>query len=171
MQLPSLSHTLTAFALLVLLSACGFQLRGTGGTSLPESWKTMHLATTNPNGEMSREVLNTFSAHDINWVEQEAANYVLVVSNERFVQRNLSINAQARASEFELTMSTIFSVKDAEGQEIIEPSEATVVKQMENDPTNVVGKSEEVRILRTEMRTELVQQILRRIGYFATSTS
>jgi LPS-assembly lipoprotein len=52
----------------------------------------------------------------------------------------------------------------------MESSDASVVKQMENDPRNVVGKAEEVRILRSEMRTELIQQIMRRIGYFAIST-
>ena len=171
MQWPSPPLVIPVLALLCVLSGCGFALRGTGGTSLPESWKTMHLSTVNPNGEMSREVLSTFSAHDISWVDAEDANYTLQVGPERFRQYNLSINAQARASEFELLMSTTFSVRDAEGEQLIEDSEATVVKQMENDPTNVVGKAEEVRILKTEMRTELVQQILRRIGYFATSTS
>ena len=171
-MLRSLFRQIVAvLGLLCLLTACGFQLRGTGGTSLPESWKTLHLAIDNPNGELSRELQNTFSAHDITWVAKEEANYTLVVTPERFRQRNLSINAQARASEFELTMSTNFAVMDAQGAEMIEPSEATVVKQMENDPSNVVGKAEEVRLLKTEMRTELVQKILRRIGYFATSTS
>ena len=33
-----------------------------------------------------------------------------------------------------------------------------------------VGKAEEIRILKTEMRTELAQQIMRRIGFYAAST-
>ena len=170
MQCPSIRQTITLMGLLYLLSGCGFALRGTGGTSLPESWKKMHLTTNNPNGELSRELQSTFSAREIVWVEREDANYKLTVGGERFRQRNLSINAQARASEFELTMVTTFSVRKVQGGQVIEPTEATVVKQMENDPRNVVGKAEEVRILQAEMRTELVQQILRRIGYFATST-
>ena len=44
----------------------------------------------------------------------------------------------------------------------------SVVKQMENDPRNVVGKSEEINLLREEMRAELAQQIVRRIGFFAS---
>jgi LPS-assembly lipoprotein len=167
---PSLRLIFVLLTLTSFLGACGFALRGTGGTSLPESWKKMHLVTDNPNGELSREVNSTFSAYNIAWVEDEDANYSISIGSERFKQRNLSINAQARASEFELTMSTVFSVRDAQGKQLIEPSEATVVKQMENDPSNVVGKAEEVRILKTEMRTELVQQILRRVGYFASST-
>jgi LPS-assembly lipoprotein len=169
MSRPSRLLVVATLIALALLSGCGFALRGTGGTSVPESWKTMHLSTANPNGEMSREVLSTFSANDVTWVDAEDANYTLQVGPERFRQYNLSINAQARASEFELVLSTTFSVRDAQGQQVIEDSEASVVKQMENDPSNVVGKAEEVRILKTEMRTELVQQILRRIGYFATS--
>jgi LPS-assembly lipoprotein len=33
-----------------------------------------------------------------------------------------------------------------------------------------MGKSEEIRILKSEMRDELAQQIIRRIGFFAAST-
>jgi LPS-assembly lipoprotein len=51
----------------------------------------------------------------------------------------------------------------------MEPSEAVVTKQMENDPSNVVGKAEEIRILQAEMRGELAQQILRRIGFHAAA--
>lgn len=165
------AQVVLTLTLAYVLCACGFQLRGTGGTNLPESWKKMFLSTDNPNGELSRELQSTFSANDITWVDTDTANFILSVGGEQFRQRNLSINAQARASEFELTMSTVFSVTDAAGQQIIEASEATVVKQMENDPSNVVGKAEEVRLLKTEMRTELVQQILRRVGYFASSTT
>jgi len=40
---------------------------------------------------------------------------------------------------------------------------------MENDPRNVVGKAEEIRILKDEMRTEIAQQIIRRIDFHVAS--
>jgi len=156
--------------LLSLLSACGFQLRGSGGTNLPESWRNMHLITGNPNGELSRELQSTFSANGVTWVDKQEANYAIKLGPEQFKQRNLSLNAAARAAEFELTLSTNFSVLDSQGAAVMELSQASVIKQMENDPRNVVGKAEEVRILRSEMRTELVQQMMRRISFFAAST-
>ena len=104
----------------------------------------MHLATANPNAEISRVVSTTFSASGIEWSDRATANYQLSLGPERFSQRNLSVNAQARAA---------------------------VNKQMENDPQNVVGKAEEVRILRSELRRELAAQILRRISFFAASAS
>ena len=111
-----------------------------------------------------------FSANGIQWVDRDEADYVLKLGPERFSQRNLSLNAQARAAEFELTMRSNFTVLAPTGDEVMPDTEASVVKQMENDPRNVVGKAEEVQILKREMRTELAQQILRRIGFFAAST-
>ncbi|MBT5006539.1 MAG: hypothetical protein HOM95_07565, partial [Halieaceae bacterium] len=64
---------------------------------------------------------------------------------------------------------SIFSVKDSEGKAVLGDTTSTVVKQMENDPRNVVGKAEEIRILKAEMRGELAQQILRRIAFFAAA--
>jgi LPS-assembly lipoprotein len=168
--MPLARQTIFILALMCFLGACGFELRGAGGSELPESWRKMYLVTNNPNGELSRELQSVFAASGILWVDQEEANYFLTIGPENFQRRNLSLNAQARAAEFELTLSTGFSVADANGAEAMESTQASVVKQMENDPRNVVGKAEEVRLLRAEMRTELVHQISRRIGFYAAST-
>jgi LPS-assembly lipoprotein len=158
-------------AMLLMVSACGFQLRGTNtATALPESWRKMFLITQNANSEFSREVVARFASNGIEWVERDEAAYILRLGPEAFSQRNLSINAEARAAEFELSMRSSFSVNAASGEEVMESTEATVIKQMENDPRNVVGKAEEIRILKDEMRTELAQQIMRRIGFHAAST-
>ena len=42
---------------------------------------------------------------------------------------------------------------------------ATVSRQMLNDHRNIVGKTEELRLLREEMRRDLAAQIVRRIGH------
>jgi LPS-assembly lipoprotein len=160
-----------AVALVLTAAAgCGFQLRGgDGGTALPASWQNMHLETASPNSEFTRVLRARFTASGIHWVERPDAAYLLELGPERFAQRNLSINAQARAAEFELTLRADFAVRDGEGNTVMPLDTAVVAKQMENDPRNVVGKAEEIRILRNEMRAELAQQIIRRIAYFAAS--
>lgn len=162
----------TAFLLgaVLILAGCGFQLRGAStATALPESWRQMHLVTGNPNSEFSREVKARFAANGITWVDRDEAAHILRLGPESFSQRNLSLNAEARAAEFELTMKANFSVDEASGEEVMATAGAAVIKQMENDPRNVVGKAEEIRILKAEMRTELAQQILRRIVFYAAS--
>jgi len=172
MQKPTANLIVLTLASAWLLGACGFQLRGVGDNTLvlPEAWKSMALVTGNPNSEFSREIKARFAASDVQWTEGADANYRLVLGPERFRQRNLSLNSEARAAEFELTMSASFTVLDARGRVAMEETIASVIKQMENDPRNVVGKSEETRLLQQEMRVELAQQIVRRVTFFAAGS-
>ncbi|MFT4519168.1 MAG: LPS-assembly lipoprotein [Halioglobus sp.] len=166
-----LTQIVTGLIISCLLGACGFQLRGSGATTvLPDSWKSMHLVTSNRYSELSREVITRFAANGVQWEERDAANYRVILKPEQFEQRNLALNSEARAAEFELTMSTRFTVLDAENNVAMVETDVAVIKQMENDPRNVVGKAEEVRLLKSEMRVELAQQIMRRIGFYAAST-
>ncbi|MFT4769276.1 MAG: LPS-assembly lipoprotein [Glaciecola sp.] len=165
-----LERLLAIVVLCLGLAACGFQLRGTGGGSaLPAEWRSMHLASNDPNGELTRIVESSFSASGIIWVARADAKHILRLGPESFSQRNLSVNAQARAAEFDLQMRADFMVFDGAGTLVMERSTAAVNKQMENDPQNVVGKAEEVRVLRDELRRELAGQILRRISFFAAN--
>ncbi|RLQ20827.1 hypothetical protein DWB85_15640 [Seongchinamella sediminis] len=163
-------HHCFILAMALALSACGFHLRGAGGVSISDEWRSMYLQTNNPNSEFSREVKTRFAANGVQWQDDnKAANYSVVLGPERFNQRNLSLNSEARAAEFELTMRATFAVRKNTGEMVIESTTSSVVKQMENDPQNVVGKAEEIRILKSEMRSELAQQIMRRIAFYAAA--
>ena len=171
--MPHYALRLVLLLCIAALAGCGFSLRGSGdsATLLPQDWKSMALVTGNPNSEFSRELVSRFASNGVTWVDQGEANYTLWLGPERFRQRNLSLNSEARAAEFELTMSADFVVRDRERAEVMTSTTATVVKQMENDPRNVVGKAEEVRLLQQEMRVELARQIMRRVGFYAATHS
>jgi LPS-assembly lipoprotein len=62
----------------------------------------------------------------------------------------------------ELTLSIDFVLQQEETLPLEET--ATVSRQMLNDPRNVVGKTEEMRLLREEMRRDLAAQIVRRVS-------
>ena len=86
----------------------------------------------------------------------------LALQPEQFTQRNVSLTARARAAELELTLFVDFTLSQPELDPI--DARATVTRQMLNDPRNVVGKTEEMRLLREEMRRGLADQITRRIS-------
>ena len=90
------------------------------------------------------------------------------LGEERFQQRNLSLTAQARSAEVELTMTVALSLRQG-SDELIPEADAQVVRQFLNDPRNVVGKTEELRLLREEMRRDLAAQIARRITHSLSS--
>jgi LPS-assembly lipoprotein len=167
-----LTHYSLILGMTCLLGACGFHLRGvgTGGPAVPEAWKSMNLVTGNPNGEFSRNVTAIFAANGVQWTDSNSASFSLVLSPERFEQRNLSLNSEARVAEIQLTMSSQFRVLDASKAEVMPQTTVSVVKQMENDPRNVVGKEGEIRLIQSEMYSELAEQIMRRIGFFAANS-
>ena len=92
------------------------------------------------------------------------AELVLYVDIETFEQRSLSLTARARAAELELQASVNFSVK-LNGEWLIDNESIAVVNQMLNDPLNVVGKTEEMRLLQEELQTALVEALTRRLDY------
>ena len=164
--MTQMKKQMLGLSLILLVSGCGFQLRGT--VDIPQEWLALHLVTASPNGELSKGVRSSFANNGVQWLEAGDANYVLHLGDEKFEQRNLSIGANARAAEFELTLSTTLRVLDGKGAEVLPQSDVLVHKIMTHDPSNVTGKVEESNLLRREMRQELVQQLMRNIRFAAT---
>ena len=152
-------------AMLMCLAGCGFQLKGSDAASSSAKLEgmTLQLMSSQPRSELTREVSRALSARGLILLEEGDATLTLVLQPEQFTQRNLSLTAQARAAELELTLFTDFTLNHPESDPI--EARATVIRQMLNDPRNVVGKTEEIRLLREEMRRDLADQITRRVSH------
>ncbi len=161
---------LSLIAIIALLGACGFHLRGSGGSGFDNAdpaWKQMALIAKPGNSELAQQLRTHFNAYGVNWVNPRAANYIVYLQPEHFDQRYLTLNTSARAAEYQLTLTTQYWVTNKNGEIIIPKNQGRTVRQMTSDPSNVLGKAEEVNILRREMRNQLVQQIIRRIEFYA----
>ena len=151
--------------LCLVLVGCGFQLKGSGsGPSNSLEGRNIALISAQPRAELSAAVVHQLGLEGATIVEPEPSTLVFKLGAERFQQRNLSLTAQARSAEVELTLSaSIELLRDR--QVLVANTEARVVRQFLNDPRNVVGKTEELRLLRQEMRQDLAAQITRRISH------
>ena len=151
-------------AILMCLAGCGFQLKGSDAArSAQIEGMTLQLISSQPRSELTREVSRALSATGLMLLEEGDAMLTLTLQPEQFTQRNLSLTAQARAAELELTLFADFTLNQQASDQI--DARATVTRQMLNDPRNVVGKTEEIRLLREEMRRDLADQIARRISH------
>ncbi|MEY4641251.1 MAG: hypothetical protein RLZZ227_1245 [Pseudomonadota bacterium] len=148
-----------AFMLGVLLSGCGFTLRGSA--DLPAQLRTLQVESPDPNSAIMREVRNSLRDNGVDIVDS-GAPYQLGVGSEQNSERALSVNANARAGEYELTMSVPFQLR--RGADLVAgPITLSVERIYLADPENAVAKNEEAELIRTEMRRELAQQALRRL--------
>ena len=173
MKLPDVKPTaravirLSLAVMCIVLVGCGFQLKGSGQTGAPElAGMTVRLVSAQPRSELTREVTRELTHSGTSLVDDADAAITLILEAEQFTQRNVSLTAQARAAELELTLSAAFSLTQGELDPV--DARAVVSRQMLNDPRNVVGKTEELRLLREEMRRDLAAQIVRRISYGIT---
>lgn len=154
-------RTVLAAALLAFtLSGCGFTLRGS--VDLPPELQTLQIESPVPNSELVREVSRMLRNNAVT-VATEARDDIwrLGIGAEQVSERVLSVNANARAGEYELTMDVAAQLR--RGTRVIGPETLSVSRVYLADPENAVAKNEEAELIRNEMRRELAQQILRRL--------
>ena len=157
----NLSVTLTLLA----LAGCGFQLKGTGSLASDHSLRgqTVKVVSSDLRGELTIALLEQLRLSGVEVSDDQSTALRVQIGREVFSQRNLSLTAQARSAEIELLMRADFSLRNS--GDVVVVSDAQVVRQYLNDPLNIVGKTEELRLLREEMRRDLAAQIVRRLGH------
>ena len=158
----------------MLLSGCGFHPRGSVtrltdlGTIYVDASRNLSLI------DDVREAL-TDAAFTIA-PNRDEADIILRLTGEAKRERVVSVRSTGRVSELELSHAVNMQIAESmNGQEPAEEqtfNRVEVIREYTYDETGVLGKENEARILRSEMETELVRQIvLRTIASLAPSIS
>jgi LPS-assembly lipoprotein len=147
----------------LILSACGFQLRGSGSQSdLP--FKTIHVALTetSPLGtELRRNIAagaTTIAA------DPKTAGAIVEVLSETRNKEILSLNSQGRVRENALYYRVAFRVKDRKNTDFLPPTEIVVKRVISFNESQVLAKEMEEASLYRDMQSDMVRQMLRRIA-------
>tara|TARA_B110000438_G_scaffold302596_1_gene360779 strand:+ start:730 stop:1080 length:351 start_codon:yes stop_codon:yes gene_type:complete len=87
---------------------------------------------------------------------------ILAISNEATESRPITVNPRARAAQYELRLSITmaFGLRD---EMLIDMETLFVERIYFEDIENINGNQEEIEIITTEMRRELVNQLMRRL--------
>lgn len=145
----------------LLLSACGFTLRGSETIALGTTIQEIELVTNNSSNELGQILRRRLLASGVEVIEDSSA-YKLTLGDEQSIERIVSVNRNIRAGEYELTLISSFYLEN-DGESVI-PSEIIALDQTyEADPTNAAAKTNETAIVETEIRQAIVEQILRRL--------
>lgn len=145
--------------LLLTLGGCGFALRGSA--DLPAALQTLEVAGVDENGELLQEVRRALRNSGVTIVEADAP-YRLGIGRETSGERIVSVNSNARAGEYELEMHLLFQLSQG-GTTVLGPETLSLSRVYLTDPENAVAKEEEADLIRSELRRELAQQLLRRL--------
>jgi outer membrane lipopolysaccharide assembly protein LptE/RlpB len=170
------SPRLLWFAALLMVQACGFAPRGSI-TELSDPGSIYIDTSRDSSLTADLEKALTDRAFRIA-PNRDAADIWLRLTGERQVQRIVSLQSTGRVSEFELSHSVNMLVAQSKSGEDIkyDPVQSSnlveVIREYTYDTTGVLGKENEARTLRGEMREELIRQIvLRAIARLGASVS
>jgi LPS-assembly lipoprotein len=161
-------RTLSLLVLLTSLSSCGFSLRGST-TSIDESI-SVFLTASNPNEVLVERIGSSLQNAGIQVSTDMSANYALHIGEEQFISRPATVNGRARAVQYDLQLAFEYSLERQ--NTLLIPTETIAANRTHfEDIANISGSSEELTMLREEMRLELVERLLRRIAASANNTT
>lgn len=152
---------LASLLLVSLLTACGWQLRGQVSLG-PEIGK---LYAHGGDKQLLRELKAALKRNDIVLSDRiSGSDYSLQLQPLRFDRRTAAVGSQILAAEYELSMQLAYRIDQQTDKPYRDQAKANAIRSYSYDPNNTLGKDQEERILKREMRSDIIQQIMRRLA-------
>lgn len=145
----------------LLLTACGFHLRGQAG--MPFS--TLYLDAASSGTPFIADLRRNLEANKVKLVSTaEQADVVLNIVSEIPEKQILTLGGSGRVNEFQLRYRVSLRAYDLKGQDWIPAEEVMLRRDHVYDDTKVLAKEAEETLLYQSMRSDMVQQIVRRLS-------
>lgn len=150
--------------LAIAVSACGFQLRK--APDLPFNTLFTNLPEASLFGQVLRRQLkglgNLQVITDVREIER--ADVILEVPLELQEKVILSRTATGTVREFTLRLRVRFKLRTRDGDELLPESEIVQEREISFNETSALSKESEEQLLYRDMRTDLAQQLIRRLA-------
>lgn len=141
-----------------LAAGCGFALRT---WDVAVAFETVAIQA-DRSADLDRELAQALRSAGVRVVDTDA-DAVLVLADQRSDRRSAAVTSTGRAAEYELAIEVTFSVVGRD-EELAAARQLRSERVARLDRDNIVGSSEEQALLATEMRNDLVGQMLRTLA-------
>lgn len=150
-----IKRNLLVIGLAVVLSACGFQLRGTGSTEI--ALKELDLSARDAYGDTVNLLRRVLQGSGVKIYT--GAEYKLILVSQPETQRTASYSGSARSAEYALTTTLNYEIHGFKDRLLVS-DHVQVEKVYVHDGNNLIGSDQEADQIRGEMRNELVQKMV-----------
>jgi LPS-assembly lipoprotein len=144
----------------LVLAGCGFQMRGS--TTLPFNTLYIPGARSGVALDLKRNIEAGTQAKIVN--DPKAADAILDLFGEAREKIILSLTGTGRVREFRLRYTVSYRVHDGKGAEYVPKTIVQLTRDVTYSDTEILAKEAEEQLLFRDMQSDLVQQILRRLG-------
>ena len=154
-----LQYLVFALLLSLVLSSCGFTLRGTASL---QKYPALYLQ-----GDVHSELLTQLGAQLVrNQVtlldSPDASAPVFVFVDDSLKRRNLSLFTNGQVAEYELIYTLNYQLI-LPGQDPV-PYRIELNRDYLDDPNRALAKSRELDLLLTELRSQAVSRVIRQLS-------
>jgi LPS-assembly lipoprotein len=147
--------------LFLFLSACGYHLRG--DIDLPQGMENIYVEAASSN--LEKEMKKSLKLSQGKLVSSAPeAGIIIKFAQEEMNSRITSISAAGRANEFQLSYNVMFSIYEPSGKLLLGDQKINIKREYFNDQTDILGKSNEESVIRTEMYQQAVSSIMSRLN-------
>jgi LPS-assembly lipoprotein len=149
-----------ALVMALLLSACGYHLRG--ALVLPPGLKNIYLQGASPqlreqfNGVMKVSSVALASS-------PETAGMIVRIFNEDNQRRVLSLSSGGVANDFELNYRFEYEVVDSKNKVLMARQPVEIKREYFNSQLAVIAKENEETVIRNEMYQQAVRTVINRV--------
>jgi LPS-assembly lipoprotein len=146
-----------------LLGGCGFALRGS------QNFVFRSFASNFVEGSsLGQELLRNLEAADgvrlLGGADAARADVFMDVVQDLREKTVVGVGTAGQVREFQLRQRLVFKLRNAAGQELIPQTELLQVRDVAFNETAVLAKESEEGLLYRNMQSDIVQQVLRRLG-------
>ncbi|MBP1149714.1 MULTISPECIES: LPS-assembly lipoprotein LptE [Methylocaldum] len=160
----SLAKAAVSAIFALLLSACGFHLRG----SLPATMvaKTFYIDGLGRGDLFVQEFSQILSYSGGNLAAAPSqAGAVIHIVQARQDRRPIGLSKQGRANLFDLSYRVVYEVSTPQGEILLPRQELELKRDYFNDQTSPLSQTQEEYQIQQEMQREAAQLLFRRVAY------
>jgi len=145
----------------LLLASCGFHLRGQAG--MP--FASLYLEAANPGTAFIKDLKRNLEFNKVELVSKpEQAEVILNIVSELPEKQILTLGGTGRVSEFLLRYRVSLRAYDLKQRDWIPAEEIVLYRDYTYDDAQILAKEAEENLLYQNMRSDMVQQIVRRLS-------
>jgi outer membrane lipopolysaccharide assembly protein LptE/RlpB len=155
-------NTVLALALIMVVSGCGFKLRGTA-EPLPEQVRQLTLVGIDRSGDFYQALAHQLigAGATLDQIESSEGSALLTIHNVKQSRDEISVSGGLTLYRTNLLVS--FSLSRGEQERLIESRQLRASREFSFDSNNPYGLEQQERLLRSDLQRELVAQLVRQI--------
>jgi len=148
--------------LLLLCTACGFQLRE--DLDLPPEMAKTRMVVDDQNSILARRVRVLLEQSGATFVSSKDATALLEIPTNNVVTEVLTVGDNARVREFRISHTVRFRVVDADGRKIIPLQTIRQAREISFDEQQILAASREQEYLKQDLAETLARMLVTRLG-------